>query len=128
MSNHTQDVSIEAALLGACLIDANYTERKARTIEKCAAAGLVPDAFVAKKNRTIFGHLMAMRDTKIPISMPRLQEELIRTGSLEACGGNQYLATLLDSAPRLADAETTPDTTGLIEQFMTLWRGRPLHR
>ncbi len=87
----------EQAVLGAMLLDQDAALR---------AAELVDDAmFYREGHRRLFRAMVALVERRVIIDHITLRDELLRRGELEAAGGMDYLAELVDSVPTAANLE-----------------------
>ncbi|MCH1570878.1 MAG: replicative DNA helicase [Longimicrobiales bacterium] len=87
----------ETAVLGGMMID---REAVIRAIEKVNSA-----AFYREGNRRIFAAMSRLFERGDVIDPITVSEELKKTGELEASGGLDYLATLVDAVPTAANIE-----------------------
>ena len=87
----------EQAVLGAMLLDQDAALR---------AAELVGDAmFYREGHRRLFRAMVALVERRVVIDHITLRDELLRRGELEAAGGLDYLAELVDAVPTAANLE-----------------------
>ncbi len=87
----------EQAVLGAMLLDQDAALR---------AAELVDDSmFYREGHRRIFRAMVALVERRVVIDHITLRDEMLRRGELEAAGGLDYLAELVDSVPTAANLE-----------------------
>ena len=87
----------EQAVLGAMLLDQDAALR---------AAELVDDSmFYREPHRRLFRAMLALTEQRVVIDHITLRDELLRRGELEAVGGLDYLAELVDSVPTAANIE-----------------------
>jgi replicative DNA helicase len=63
------------------------------------------DAFYRAEHRTLFRCLVDLYDKNEPIDLVSMKEALTQRGDLEDVGGEDYLVTLADSTPTVANAE-----------------------
>ncbi len=87
----------ERSVLGAVLLD-NRQIHKAQEL-------LTHEAFYADRHRKIFQALEELAEVGTALDLVTLRDALERIGSLEACGGVAYLATLIDGTARSANVE-----------------------
>jgi replicative DNA helicase len=87
----------ERSVLGAVLLD-NRQINKAQEL-------LTHEAFYAERHRRIFRALEELSETGTALDLVTLRDALERAGSLEACGGVAYIATLIDGTARSANVE-----------------------
>ena len=87
----------EQAVLGAMLLDADATLK--------AVELLGDDAFYRDAHRRIFRTMAKVVERGDVVDPVVLREELMRTGDLEAAGGTDYIAELLDVVPTAANVE-----------------------
>ncbi|MBL7141350.1 MAG: replicative DNA helicase [Planctomycetes bacterium] len=66
---------------------------------------LADDAFYRAEHRTLFATLVDLYDASQPVDLVTMKEALAQAGHLEAVGGEDYLVTLADSTPTIANAE-----------------------
>lgn len=87
----------EQAVLGAMLLDQDAALR---------AAELIGDAmFYREAHRRLFRAMIALTERRVVIDHVTLRDELMRRGELDAAGGLDYLAELVDSTPTAANLE-----------------------
>lgn len=87
----------EQAVLAAMLLDQDAALR---------AAELVDDAmFYREAHRRLFRAMLALVERRVVIDHITLRDELLRRGELEAAGGHEYLAELVDAVPTAANLE-----------------------
>jgi replicative DNA helicase len=87
----------EQAVLGAMLLDADAALK---------AVELLDDgAFYRDGHRRIFRAMARVAERGEVVDPVVLREELVRTGDLEASGGTDYIADLLDVVPTAANVE-----------------------
>jgi replicative DNA helicase len=87
----------EQAVLGAMLLDQDAALR---------AAELVDDSmFYREGHRRLFRAMVALVEHRVVIDHITLRDELLRRGELEAAGGLDYLAELMDAVPTAANLE-----------------------
>ncbi len=89
----------ERGVLGSALQDAG------RVIDLCLARGLGGEAFYLAPHRRLFEAMRGMVEEQRPVDLLTVGQRLQDLGDLEACGGREYLETLLDSTPTAAHAE-----------------------
>src|ERR687897_1189933 len=87
----------EQAVLGAMLLDQDAALR---------AAELVDDSmFYREAHRRLFRAMVALVERRTVIDHITLRDELLRRGELDAAGGLEYLAELIDAVPTAANLE-----------------------
>jgi replicative DNA helicase len=87
----------EQAVLGAMLLDQDAALR---------AAELVDDGmFYREGHRRLFRAMLALIERRSVIDHITLRDELLRRGELDAAGGLEYLAELVDAVPTAANLE-----------------------
>ena len=87
----------ETAVLGGMMID---REAVVRAIEKVNSA-----AFYREGNRRVFSAMARLFERGDSIDPITVSEELKKTGELDAAGGLDYLAMLVDAVPTAANIE-----------------------
>jgi replicative DNA helicase len=87
----------EQAVLGAMLLDQDAALR--------AAELLTDSAFYREAHRRLFRAMNALTERRVVIDHVTLRDELMRRGELDAAGGLEYLAELLDATPTAANLE-----------------------
>ncbi len=87
----------EQAVLGAMMLDADAALRAAET--------LVDDAFYKESHRRLFRAMVALTEKGDPLDPVVLRDELVRRGDLDAVGGMDYVAYLLDVVPTSANVD-----------------------
>jgi hypothetical protein len=96
-----QNLEAERLLLGAILIDEQIPNP---TLAK-AADILHSGDFFLPQNERIFRKMLALAEASMMITLVTMEEELRKSGELDGAGGIAYLASLLDSAVRISNAE-----------------------
>ncbi|HSM16289.1 MAG TPA: replicative DNA helicase [Gemmatimonadales bacterium] len=87
----------EQAVLAAMLLDQDAALR---------AAELLDDTmFYREAHRRLFRTMLALTERRVVIDHVTLNDELLRRGELEAAGGVDYLAELVDAVPTTANLE-----------------------
>ncbi|MGH7526090.1 MAG: replicative DNA helicase, partial [Gemmatimonadales bacterium] len=87
----------EQAVLGAMLLDQDAALR---------AAELVNDGMVYREgHRRLFRAMLGLTEHRVVIDHITLRDELLRRGDLEATGGLEYIAELVDAVPTAANLE-----------------------
>jgi replicative DNA helicase len=87
----------EQAVLGAMLLDQDAALR---------AVELLDDTmFYREAHRRLFRTMLALTERRVVIDHVTLHDELERRGELEAAGGVDYLAELVDAVPTTANLE-----------------------
>ncbi len=87
----------EQAVLGAMVLDQDAALR---------AAELLDDSmFYREGHRRLFRTMVALVERRVVIDHVTLRDELLRRGELEAAGGVDYLAELVDAVPTAANLE-----------------------
>ncbi len=92
-----QNLDAERSVLGAILLDNEAFHPAIEILE--------PADFSLDAHRRIFARMVTLSESRRPIDMITLSEELERTGELEAVGGSAYLSALVDGLPRIANIE-----------------------
>lgn len=92
-----QDLEAERALLGSIMLENNVTGDVLQIVE--------PASFYHPAHRILFEACVRLYDARKPIDVTILHNELRNAGTLEAVGGPDYLATLLETVPSAANAE-----------------------
>jgi replicative DNA helicase len=81
----------ERSILGAIMLDARaYCE---------AAEDLKPGDFSLDSHRQIYARMVELAESSRPVDLVLLVEELSRRGELEAIGGPEFVAGLVDGVP-----------------------------
>jgi DnaB helicase-like protein/AAA domain-containing protein len=93
------NLDAERNILGAVLID-NAANNAAM---KTARETLVPEDFFVEQNRRIFRNMLFLDDAQQPIEAVSIVENLTQNRELEAAGGAEYIASLMDGMPRLSN-------------------------
>ncbi|MGH7162439.1 MAG: DnaB-like helicase N-terminal domain-containing protein, partial [Planctomycetota bacterium] len=92
---HSEDA--EKSLLGAILLDGDVL---------CAVALLVsPDDFYATVHKQVYEACLSLYERGSRVDHVLIKEELRRLGTLDAVGGEEYLATLAALVPSSAGAQ-----------------------
>ena len=92
--NLPEDIDAEKAVLGSALLEPDALDIG---VERLSAS-----AFMGPGHAVLFGALVAMNQAGTPVDLVTIKNELIRTGQLEAVGGIEYLADLVESVPSAA--------------------------
>jgi replicative DNA helicase len=87
----------EQAVLGAMLIDQDAALRAVQLLQ--------PEMFYREGHRRLFRAMAALTEARVVIDHVTLREELERRGELEAAGGVDYLAELVDAVPSTANLD-----------------------
>ncbi len=87
----------EMAVLGAMLLSQEATGLVVQHLDA--------ECFYRPQHRTLFSLLVRFYDKNQPVDLVLVQEALKSAGQLEEIGGTEYLVTLADSTPTLANAE-----------------------
>jgi replicative DNA helicase len=87
----------ERTVLGAVLVDNQAFNSAAELLTK--------EDFYRDAHRRIFDAMAALAERSQPIDLVTLKDELVRESALEAVGGAQYLAALVDGVPRITNVE-----------------------
>jgi replicative DNA helicase len=87
----------ERTVLGAVLVDNQAFNSAAELLTK--------EDFYRDAHRRIFDAMAALAERSQPIDLVTLKDELVRESALEAVGGAQYLAALVDVVPRITNVE-----------------------
>ncbi len=88
----------ERSLLGSLLIDGGLLTRVMEHV--------VPEDFATEPHRLAYEACLALSDRKEAVDLVTVQAELERHGRLERCGGDAYLAGLLDNVPDVESVES----------------------
>ena len=91
------NIDAERSLLGSILVN---NENYYRIVEF-----LRPEDFYLDSHRLIFRNMIALMENSRAIDLITLQDELLRSASLESSGGIGYLSGLLDGIPHLVNIE-----------------------
>src|ERR1700680_3478673 len=84
-------VEAERSILGAILLDSRaYCE---------AAEDLKPGDFSLDWHRRIYARMVELAESSRPVDLVLLVEEFSRRRELEAIGGPEYVASLVDGVP-----------------------------
>ena len=63
------------------------------------------DCFYRQEHRTLFKTLLDLYEGNKPVDLVTMREALRQANQFEAIGGQEYLVTLADSVPTIANAE-----------------------
>ena len=91
------DNEAEQAVLGAMMLDQDAALRAAELIED--------SMFYREGHRRLFRAMLHLTEQRTVIDPLTLRDELVRRGELEAAGGMEYLAGLVDAVPTAANLE-----------------------
>lgn len=100
-----QSVESEEACLGALLID--------RDAILLVRDKLQPTDFYRERNGQIYKAIADMSWVRVPADFVTLTDELTRRGTLEECGGRDYLSSLLVNVPNASNVEYYADVVKL---------------
>lgn len=87
----------EQSVLGSMLLDKEAINTAMETVR--------PDDFYKEANKEIYEAMLVLNNRNEPVDIITLSEELKRRGSLEAVGGNTYLANLSGSIATTANTK-----------------------
>jgi len=91
------NLEAEMAVLGAMMQSTDATGLCVQHLDA--------DCFYRPEHGALFSALAAMFDANHAVDWVTLKEELAQRGDLESVGGGDYLITLVDSVPTVANAE-----------------------
>jgi len=94
------NLDAERNILGAILIDNNGANNAPM---KTARETLVPEDFFLEQNRRVFRNMLFLDDAQQPIEAVSIVENLMQNRELDAAGGGEYIASLMDGMPRLSN-------------------------
>lgn len=97
MSVHA-DPGMERTVLGAALADPAVVEQ--------VTASLAPGDFSSTQHCTIFAAILRLQGAGSAVDIMTLKAELEREDALEAVGGAEYVAGLVDGMPRVTSIES----------------------
>lgn len=109
------DLELEAAVLGAGLLDPAAARRIARELQ--------PDDFLADQHRLIFGRLRALVDAGSGVDLLLLRRALVDADQLETAGGLDKLARLAEAG---ASAVLLPEYLARLRRDATMRRLIPI--
>ena len=92
-----QNLEAEQSTLGSMMIDRGALEKGIDILQ--------PEDFYREAHQTIFDALISLAERDEPVDIVTVQEELRTRGRLDAVGGTEFLATLIDSVPTSANLE-----------------------
>ena len=84
-----QNLEAEMSVLGVAFIDKNATSK--------ICEELTSDMFYSDQNKKIFEAIKSMYETKTPIDITTITDELDKKKNLSAIGGIEYLSEVIDS-------------------------------
>jgi len=93
-----QSLEAEQSTIGACLMERDAI---ARAVELLTA-----DDFYREQHKIIYRVVLKLFDKGEPVDIVTLAEDLRRAGQLEACGGAEYLSSLIEACPSSANVES----------------------
>ncbi len=93
----SQNLDVEASLLGSLLIDADGFVK--------IGDMLIADDFIDPQHKAIFAAMRALYDKRSPLDILTLSEQLKSSKKLEAVGGASYLTELTNFVPTAAHLE-----------------------
>lgn len=92
-----QDLEAEMCTLGSMMVSPTGVDT--------VVSLLVKSDFYRDTNADIYDAMLALYEADIPVDMMTLKDELLRRNKLDAIGGMDFLAQLLDIVPSAANAE-----------------------
>lgn len=93
-----QNIEAEQSVLGSLLIDQDAIIR--------IADALTPEQFYRGTHQKIFAAIVSLFERREPADVVTVGNELMQKGQLEAVGGEDYLAELVNRVPTAANVET----------------------
>ncbi len=94
---HSEDA--ERALLGCALQDAS------RVLDLCIERQVAVDSFYVQSHQSLYGTMLALHSARKPVDLVTVVNRLRESGELDAIGGEEELARLIDGTPTTAHAE-----------------------
>jgi replicative DNA helicase len=91
------NVEAEKSVLGAILLDNRLCNQAMELLRR--------DDFYLESHRKLFDRMIAISEQGRPIDTLTLSDELRKAGDIDAVGGVAYVASLMDSIPRLENIE-----------------------
>ncbi len=92
-----QNLDAEMSVLSACLLMKSAADK--------VCEEMIPDMFFSDSNRKIFEAIYELHESKRPIDMTTLTNELEKNNSLALIGGLEYLSEVVDSMVSAANLE-----------------------
>jgi len=96
-----QNLESEVALLGAILLNPETLHDIITRVK--------PTVFYSDRHKTIFQSMLDLYSNGKPIDLVSLSSHLRDTKQIERCGGNSYIAQLVDAVPSAANIEHYAD-------------------
>lgn len=93
-----QNLDAEMSVLGVAFLDKNATSK--------ICEELTADMFYSDQNKKIFEAIKSMYETKIPIDITTITEELDKKKNLSAIGGVEYLSEVIDKVATTANLDS----------------------
>ncbi|GAB5558771.1 MAG: replicative DNA helicase [Synoicihabitans sp.] len=94
-----QSREAEEYLLACCLLDGTDS------ISKCMEKRLSPEAFYTPANRKVFKTILDIYQTRPPVAIEVVTEELAKSGELEEIGGVPFLVGISSRIPTTAQVD-----------------------
>ncbi|MEI7837435.1 MAG: replicative DNA helicase [Planctomycetota bacterium] len=92
-----QDIAAEICVLGSMILEAD-------AVDAVVQINRV-DHFYRPAHQALFECIVGMRQVGKPIDLVMLRDELARMGRLEAVGGIEYVSSVVDGVPSVANVE-----------------------
>lgn len=94
-----QSREAEEYLIACCLLDGTDS------ISKCMEKRLTEDAFYTPANRTVFKTIIDIYQTRPPVAIEVVTEELAKAGELDEIGGVSFLVEISSKIPTTAQVD-----------------------
>ena len=91
------DIQAEACVLGSMILHAPCIDSVLQIV--------TPENFYRPAHEMLYGVLVEMHDSRRPIDLVTVRDELVRRKQLEPVGGVEYLKQLVEGVPNAANAE-----------------------
>lgn len=92
-----QNIEAEMSVLGCCFLNKNALTK--------VCEELYSDMFYSEQNKKIFEAIKSCYDSKIPLDVTTVKEELDKKKNLNAIGGLEYISEIIDSVATAANLD-----------------------
>lgn len=92
-----QNIEAEMSVLGCCFLNKNALTK--------VCEELYSDMFYSEQNKKLFEAIKSCYDSKIPLDITTIKEELDKKKNLNAIGGLEYISEIIDSVATAANLD-----------------------